>query len=199
MWDKNIKNPYCRQSFLKRSHSVTFSKNVVSPFIVMWGVCRMVENSYKGWRFFSFYVHGGAWKKFRNGRTTCRKRGNRLKFDCLSLYFLWLRYDSNVIQVMWNPQNGCKWVLHLSYICNKIDCITVLRYSSENSEYVLHFDCAGKLAWVQDFWWAGHFQSDFLLVHMGERSVRIRKVEGSTPFESISHRIVLYDAVFLFI
>ena len=34
---------------------------------------------------------------------------------------------------------------------------------------------------------------------LGERSVRIRKVEGSTPFESIKRRIVLNDTVFLFV
>ena len=34
---------------------------------------------------------------------------------------------------------------------------------------------------------------------MGERSVRIRKVEGSTPFESIKRRIVLSDMAFLFV
>ena len=34
---------------------------------------------------------------------------------------------------------------------------------------------------------------------MGERSVRIRKVEGSTPFESIKRRIVLNDTAFLFV
>ncbi len=33
---------------------------------------------------------------------------------------------------------------------------------------------------------------------LGERSVRIRKVEGSTPFESIKRRIVLNDTAFLF-
>ena len=33
---------------------------------------------------------------------------------------------------------------------------------------------------------------------MGERSVRIRKVEGSTPFESIKRRIVSNDTAFLF-
>ena len=33
---------------------------------------------------------------------------------------------------------------------------------------------------------------------LGERSVRIRKVEGSTPFESIKRRIVLNDPAFLF-
>ena len=46
----------------------------------------------------------------------------------------------------------------------------------------------------------------FLAVHkvctkailLGERSVRIRKVEGSTPFESIKRRIVLDDTAFLF-
>ena len=47
----------------------------------------------------------------------------------------------------------------------------------------------------------------FLTVHkvctkailLGERSVRIRKVEGSTPFESIKRRIVLNDTAFLFV
>ena len=38
----------------------------------------------------------------------------------------------------------------------------------------------------------------FFKVRMGERSVRIRKVEGSTPFESIKCRIVLNDTAFLF-
>ncbi len=39
----------------------------------------------------------------------------------------------------------------------------------------------------------------FFKVRMGERSVRIRKVEGSTPFESIKRRIVLNDTAFLFV
>ena len=47
----------------------------------------------------------------------------------------------------------------------------------------------------------------FLTVHkvctkarlLGERSVRIRKVEGSTPFESIKRRIVLNDTAFIFV
>ena len=37
-----------------------------------------------------------------------------------------------------------------------------------------------------------------LVAQLGERSVRIRKVEGSTPFESIKRRIVLNDTAFLF-
>ena len=60
-------------------------------------------------------------------------------------------------------------------------------------------------------WWNilyGRIYVDFpfLAVHkvctkeilLGERSVRIRKVEGSTPFESIKRRIVLNDTTFLF-
>ena len=39
----------------------------------------------------------------------------------------------------------------------------------------------------------------FFKVRMGERSVRIREVEGSTPFESIKRRIVLSDTAFLFV
>ena len=38
-----------------------------------------------------------------------------------------------------------------------------------------------------------------LVAQLGERSVRIRKVEGSTPFESIKRRIVLNDTAFLFV
>ena len=37
-----------------------------------------------------------------------------------------------------------------------------------------------------------------LVAQLGERSVRIRKVEGSTPFESIKRRIVLNDTAFIF-
>ena len=43
------------------------------------------------------------------------------------------------------------------------------------------------------------FFGGFFKVRMGERSVRIRKVEGSTPFESIKRRIVLNDTAFLFV
>ena len=102
---------------------------------------------------------------------------------------------------------------HVSYISRACSSLVRQPYYIPN-RFILKIRGLVVVLTVRKVHWDGRsFYMDeytlifsFLMVHkvctkarlLGERSVRIRKVEGSTPFESIKRRIVLNDTAFLF-